>query len=53
MIMLLFFFKKNHLGRDCRTYRDAKVEWTETSDIETIFERTMLIGKKKKKKRKK
>jgi hypothetical protein len=32
----------NHIGSDVRTYREAKVEWTETSDSDAVLERTMV-----------
>lgn len=35
----------DHLGSEVRTYREAKVEWTETSDSDAVLERTMMEGR--------
>jgi hypothetical protein len=32
----------DHLGSEARTYRDAKVEWTETSVSSAVLERAMV-----------
>jgi hypothetical protein len=32
----------NHLGSDVRTYGEAKVERTETSDSDSVLERTIV-----------